>query len=364
MKTIKFLSLIIIAVSFTSCETSLTTNTNNCEEGDFVTPKTDSKIIFISRRIENSADWNLFTMNIDGSQQLKLTDLTVRCEKVVVSNSGQTVLFVHYSDDNFYELYSINIDGTNLTLIDRAKRYCGSPDWSMDDSKIIYSKSRNESTDDRDLILFDVSTKNKQTLTETDNNLCGKFSKDNTIAFWRQTNFLNDIFLMDLDGSNKQKIILNASCPVWSPGGKRIAYISKGEMNSPQIFISSYDGSNSKQLTSTYLLSWDSGFPNFGNYNPQWTPDGEKIVYESYINDGLPEVYIMNCDGTNQTRLTNTDRRNENPVVSADGNFIIFSSNRDLSYSFDIFVMGIDGKNQNLLSKYVGDDSSPVIVTK
>jgi len=361
MKTTKFLSLLLITVSFTSCETVLTTE---CDDDHSNSAKTDLKILFISRRIENSADWNLFSMNTDGSQQEKVTDLTVRCENVVVSHSGHKVLFVHYSGDYFYELYSINIDGTNLTLIDRAKRYCGSPDWSADDSKIIYSRSRNESTDEKDLILFDVSTNNKQILTETDNNILGRFSKDNKIAYWRQTNSSNDIYLMDMDGSNKRQILSDASYPVWSPGGKRIAYISKGDLNSPQIFISCFDGSNSKQLTSTYLLSWDSGFPNFGNCNPQWTPDGRKIVYESHINEGLPEVYIMNSDGTNQKRLTNTDRRNENPVVSADGNFIIFTSNRDLSYRFDIFVMGIDGKNQNPLSKYAGDDSAPVIVTK
>ena len=95
MRTIKILLLIVIAVLFTSCETSLTNVTNSCEEGDFVSPKTNSKIIFISRRIENSADWNLFLMNFDGSQQVKITDLTVRCEKAVISHSGQTILFVH-----------------------------------------------------------------------------------------------------------------------------------------------------------------------------------------------------------------------------------------------------------------------------
>ena len=138
MKPFRFLYLVIFATSFNSCETI---PFNDCGDNDFVSPKADSKIIFISRRIENSADWNLFSMNFDGSEQNKITDLTVRCEKPVVSHSGQTVLFVHYSTDYFYELYSINIDGTNLKLIDRAKRYCGSPDWASDDSKIIYSKS-------------------------------------------------------------------------------------------------------------------------------------------------------------------------------------------------------------------------------
>lgn len=361
MKPITLLYLIIFAISFNSCETI---STNECAGDDFVTPKADSKIIFISRRIENSADWNLFSMNLDGSEQTKITDLTVRCEIPVVSHSGQTVLFVHYSNDYFYELYSINIDRTNLKLIDRANRYCGSPDWATDDSKIIYSKNRNDATDEKDLILFDINTNNKQILTETDNNILGRFSKDNKIAFWRQINVSNDIFLMDIDGSNKQLILNDASYPVWSPGGKRIAYISKGDLNSPQIYIACSDGSNPKQLTNTYLKSWDSGFPNFGNCNPQWTPDGEKIVYESSVNEGLPEVYIMNSDGTDQIRLTDTDRRNENPIISSDGTFILFTSNRDLNYSFDIFAMDIDGKNQVPLSKDTRDDCGPVIVSK
>jgi Tol biopolymer transport system component len=364
MRTIKILVLIVIAALFNSCDTSLTNVTNSCEEGDFVSPKTNSKILFISRRIENSADWNLFLMNFDGSQQVKITDLTVRCEKVVMSHSGQTILFVHYSEDFFYELYSINIDGTNLTLIDRANRYLGSADWTLDDTKIIYSKNRNESTDDKDLILYDFITKVKVTLTDSGNNYSAKFSPDNRIVYSQDNKMSASIYLMNIDGSNKQLIIADASNPVWSPGGKRIAYISTGDLKSPQIFISCADGSNSRQLTKTYHANWDSGFPTFGNYSPQWSPDGKKIVYQSDVNDGLPEIYIMNSDGSNQVRLTNTDRRNENPVISSDGEHIIFTSNRDLSYNFDIFEMSIDGKNQTPLTKYAGDDSFPVIMTE
>lgn len=362
MKALKYISLIIFSLSLTACDTDLTIT--GCIEGDSVSGKTNSKIIFISRRIENSEDWNLYSMNMDGSGQEKITGLTVRCEKVVVSHSGKTVLFVHYSDDYFYELYSVNINGTGRTLIDRAKRYCGSPDWSMDDMKIIYSKSRNESTDDRDLVLFDVGTKNKQTITDTGNNISARFSIGNKIVYWCQNNSSGDIYLMNADGSEKQNIIADATCPVWSPGGNRIAYISKGDLNSSQIFVSSCDGSNSIQLTTSFLRSWDSGFPDFGNVDPQWTPDGRKIVYESDIDNGMPEVYIMNCDGTDKKRLTNTDRRNENAIVSADGNYILYSSNRDLSYSFDIFIMNLNGENQHPLSRYAGDDSFPVIVSE
>jgi TolB protein len=168
---------------------------------------------------------------------------------------------------------------------------------------------------------------------------------------------------MDQDGSNKQKIISNAGAPVWSPDGRKIAYVSKGMTNTPQIFVSFFDGSDVKQLTSTALEGWDSGYPNFGNHSPQWTPDGKQIVYVSEINGGLPEIYIMNNDGSGQTRLTDTDRRNENPRISGDGNYIYFASNRDLTYGSDIFIMQIDGKEQNALTRYAGDDTFPVTVT-
>lgn len=361
MKTLKFLFLITISVLFTCCEESGTIQT--LPHKNTGVEKIDKKIIFISRRIENSADWNLFAMNLDGSEQSKLTELTVRCERVVISHSAQSVLFVHLTDDYFYELYSINVDGTNLKLIDKANRYCGSPDWSIDDSKIIYSKNRNESTDERDLILFDVMSNVKQIVADIDNNILGRFSKDNKIAFCRGNYNTNDIYLMDQEGSNKQKIISNAGAPVWSPDGRKIAYVSNGMTNTPQIFVSSFDGSDVKQLTSTALQGWDSGFPNFGNHSPQWTPDGKKIVYVSETNDGLPEIYIMSNDGSGKTRLTDAERRNENPRISGDGNYIYFTSDRDLSYSFDIFIMGIDGKDQNPLTRYAGDDVFPVTVT-
>lgn len=35
-----------------------------------------------------------------------------------------------------------------------------------------------------------------------------------------------------------------------------------------------------------------------------WSPDGMKIAFVSYQND-VSDIYVMNADGTNQTRVTN-----------------------------------------------------------
>lgn len=319
-----------------------------------------SGILFISHRTENNADWSLLSMNRDGTDQHKITELIVRCNKPVVSHSGKIVLFVHYTDDFFYELYSVNVDGTNLTLIDKAKRFCGSADWSPDDSKIIYSKSRNENTDDKDLILANLNNGKKTILTDFGDNTQGKFSKNNQIAYCYQSNNNScDIYLMDMDGSNKHKIIANASCPVWSPDGKRIAYQSPIDNGSSQIFVANSDGTNQKQFTSTFSSHFWPGWAPDGNYDPKWTPDGKKIVYVSW-EDEDPEIYIMNSDGSTQKKLTSNDQRDEYPEITSDGKFILFSSKRNMEMDAEIFIMNLDGKNQRALTNYSRSDIFPV----
>jgi TolB protein len=44
---------------------------------------------------------------------------------------------------------------------------------------------------------------------------------------------------------------------------------------------------------------------------PFFSPDGRRIVFTSW-RDGNAEIYVMNVDGSNQTRLTNNPARDDN----------------------------------------------------
>jgi Tol biopolymer transport system component len=81
------------------------------------------------------------------------------------------------------------------------------------------------------------------------------------------------------------------------------------------------DGTNETRLTNNPA----------GDEHPLWSPDGQKIAFES-LRDGPIDIYVIDADGTNEGRLTQTDSDPETrinlglPVWSPDGNKIAFSS--------------------------------------
>ncbi len=43
-----------------------------------------------------------------------------------------------------------------------------------------------------------------------------------------------------------------------------------------------------------------------GAEEPAWSPEGEKIAFASYAGRNNSEIYVMNADGSAQTRLTHS----------------------------------------------------------
>ena len=104
----------------------------------------------------------------------------------------------------------------------------------------------------------------------------------------------------------------------------RIAFASARD-GSWEIYVMEADGSNQTRLTDD----------NADDRNPVRSPDGDKIAFIS-LRDGNWEIYVMEADGSNQTRLTDNDASDRGPAWSPDGRKIAFISSRDGNWEIEV----------------------------
>lgn len=67
---------------------------------------------------------------------------------------------------------------------------------------------------------------------------------------------------------------------------------------------------------------------NHHDQHPRWSPDGRRISFVS-SRGGNFDLYVMDADGTNVTRLTDHPANDFDPIWMPDGQSMIFSSERD-----------------------------------
>jgi TolB protein len=112
-----------------------------------------------------------------------------------------------------------------------------------------------------------------------------------------------------------------------------------------QIYVMNADGSGQTRLTNN----------GASDDSPSWSPDGSKIAFTSN-RDGNNKIYVMNADGSGQTRLTNNSTSDDNPSWSPDGTKIAFSRG---GYFSAVYIMNADGSGQTRLTDNSAADMPP-----
>ncbi len=92
------------------------------------------------------------------------------------------------------------------------------------------------------------------------------------------------------------------------------------------------------------------------DFVPAWSPDGRWLAFAS-LRDGNTEIYTMNADGSGLTRLTNNQNTDSEPSWSPDGSRLAFHSYRDGNW--EIYAMNADGSAQTRITNDKASDSSP-----
>ena len=175
----------------------------------------------------------------------------------------------------------------------------------------------------------------------------GFASPHGKIAFTSVIDENSDIYVMNSDGGNQVRLTIDPARdydPSWSPDGERIAFVSNRERGLEQIYVMDSDGGNSMRLTN------DST-----HQEPAWSPNGVKIAYVR--NRGGRQIWIMDADGGgNQTQLTEMGK-NRHPAWSPDGEQIAFVSLRNRVAG--LYVMEENGSNPERLAPDMNITSNP-----
>lgn len=138
--------------------------------------------------------------------------------------------------------------------------------------------------------------------------------------------------------------------PVWNPRtGAQIAWIS-GRTGLPQLYIMDADGTNVQRMT-------DGGYAT----SPSWSPNGQFLAFawDRNYGPGAPggqDIYVMDIASHRWIQLTHDIGRNDFPTWSPDGRHIAFQNFQHGSR--EIWTMLADGTGQHPLTTD-GNNSMP-----
>lgn len=225
-------------------------------EGPIWSP--DGSLIMYSNYVDGDNN-EIFLMDTNGKNIKQLTNHPLRDGHAKFSPDGKKIIFNSQRDDDGqlelknYELYEMNIDGSDIKRLTNYFEWDTYPSYSPDGKKILWRR-----------ILADTTA---------------------------PRGYNSEIFIMNRDGSGIKNLSNHKSYdgyPEWSPDGTQIVFASSrhGQYTDHiQLFVMNPDGSGIRQITFNEVGEEDN--------RPDWSLDGKRIVFNRVNKEGT-RIYIMN----------------------------------------------------------------------
>ncbi|MEM0897825.1 MAG: M28 family peptidase [Verrucomicrobiota bacterium] len=210
--------------------------------------------------------------------------------------------------DKDFEIYESGKDGSSIVNLTNAPGYDAEGCYSPDGTKIVFASNRAGFDEDLDAEL--------------------------KAEFERNPAVMNDIYIMDADGSNVKRLTTSIGYdggPFFSADGGKICwrrFDRKGA--TAEIFTMNIDGTDQRQLTGLGAMSWA----------PYFHPSGDYLVFATNLQGFANfELYLVDAEGKKEpVRVSETEGFDGLPVFSPDGKTISWTSNRTPKKQSQIFI--------------------------
>lgn len=216
------------------------------------------------------------------------------------------------------------------------------------DTKIAFA---NNATRRKEIYMVDYDGQNLQKLTNDKSiSILPRWSKDGRIYYTTYKYKNPDIFAIDLKKGKIAPIIIRGGLSLIggvSPDGRALVFTSSGGSN-PSIYLYNLDTHQKMRLTNKASVDG----------SPSYSPDGKYITFVSN-RAGNPQIYVMELE-TGVTRpLTRTFNWSDTPQWSPTGEWIVFSGRESPFHPMDIFLVDLTGTQIRRLTTDAGSNEDP-----
>ncbi len=263
-------------------------------------------MVFASDRLDYN--YELYVMNLDGTDVARVTYSGGKDVEPSVSRDGSKIVFVSFRDEIGGEIYSINVDGTGLRRLTHNVRSDGSsligtdsrPVWSPDGSQIAFFSWISGGSPG----LYKMNADGTG-LTRLADAWLGRISwspDGSKITYSKSQNGFSKTWIVNADGTDA-RFLSDVSNLSWSPDGSELVgtfYASGGTV----AFVSPSTGE---------LVRTVGSFYGYGLNSAVLSADGQKILLSMSQDVNKAELYSINLNGTGFARLTFNSREDVDP---------------------------------------------------
>lgn len=250
------------------------------------------------------------------------------------------------------EIWVMDYDGANQHQLTSRGSISLSPRISPDASRLAFSSLTKTGWD---ILMYSTELNRLVSFPRFGGtNLAPAWSPDGTrLALSSSHGGASEIYVCDAAGGNLHAMTANRGpdvSPSWNrKTGAQIAFVS-GRTGLPQVYTMEADGTNQQRMT-------DQGYA----VSPNWSPNGQflTLAWIRKYGPGEPgssDIYLMDIASKQWVQLTHDGGRNDFPWWAPDGRHIVFQSSR--SGKEELWMMLADGTKIHQLT-FTGRNSQP-----